>query len=190
MLIDGATSHRALRLTTACATLAASWYASLTTLEAGHAIAGLLTGARSVRTQLPLFGFSRTDLTGDLHPLITTGAGIAGGAISPLLIWLTAAALRAPGRAVLAFWAGFASVLNGAYLCGDALLQGGDGAVLVREGAPAWVLVILGLPLVAAGLWVWHTLGAHPTNRPRPARADLIAALTLLACALVAVAVF
>lgn len=187
---DRAPSHGAPRRATACVILAASWYASLAAHESGHAIAGFLTGASTVRTYLPFLGFSRTDLTGDLHPRITTGAGIACGSVFPLLIWLTAAALRAPGRAVLAFWAGFALVLNGAYLAGDAIVRGGDGAVLVREGAPPWLLVVLGLPSLACGLWIWHGLGRRSPSLPLHARANLVTALALLTCALAAVALF
>ncbi len=166
--------------------LAASWYASLATHEAGHAIAGALTGAQSVHTHLPLLGFSRTDLAGDQHPLVTTAAGFVGGVLFPLLIWLAAAAARVPGRAVLIFWSGFALVLNGAYLAADAIARAGDGAVLVREGTPVWAAMLAGLLLAAAGLRIWHSLGAHAAPRADPAQ--FAAALTLLVCSLVAVA--
>lgn len=166
--------------------LVASWYASLATHEAGHALAGVLTGAKSVHTHLPLLGFSRTDLSGDQHPLVTTAAGFVGGALVPLLIWLAAAAARVPGRTVLAFWSGFALVFNGAYLAADAVARAGDGAVLVREGTPVWAAILAGLLLGAAGLRIWHALGAYPDPRAAPAR--FVAALTLLACSLIAVA--
>ncbi|MCC7389115.1 MAG: hypothetical protein IT431_10140 [Phycisphaerales bacterium] len=177
-------SRRALRWSTACVALAASWYASLATHEAGHALAGALTGAQSVHTHLPLLGFSRTDLAGDQHPLVTTAAGFVGGALVPLLIWLAAAAARVPGRTVLAFWSGFALVFNGAYLAADAVARAGDGAVLVREGTPVWAAILAGLLLGAAGLRIWHALGAHPD----PRAAQFAAALTLLVCSLIAVA--
>lgn len=112
--------------------LVGSWYASLLTHELGHALAAIATGAQSVEMHLPLVGFSRTDITGGGHPLVTTAAGFAGGAALPLTVWACAALCRLPGRSVLAFWAGCAMVMNGAYLAGDSFAHAGDGAVLAR----------------------------------------------------------
>lgn len=166
------------------AAIAASWYASLAAHEAGHAAAAALTRAHTIRVHLPLLGFSRTDITGDQHPLLTTASGFVVGTSIPLAIRLGAIAIRLPGRSILAFWSGFALVLNGAYLAGDALLQTADGATLARAGATPWLTVPTGIMLTAAGLRVWHTLGA-PTPRPdHQTRAPVIVAIALLASAI------
>lgn len=139
-----------------------SWYASLAVHEAGHALAGTLAEAESIEIRFPLLGFSQTRLTGNGHPLFTTATGPAVGTVLPLAFWLVWDRARWPGRRLLRMWAGFALVLNGGYLAGDAILQGGDGGELIRAGAPAWPLVVVGAIGVAAGLWVWHTMGlAH-----------------------------
>lgn len=146
--------------------LAFCWYASLAVHEAGHALAGLLVGAETIDVELPLLGFSQTVMSGNDHPLRTTAAGLFAGAALPVALWLASDGLRAPGRRVLRFWAGFALVLNGGYLVGDAFVRGGDGGELIRHGAPAWLLIVLGLGGLGAGLWVWHGMGRAHTAGP------------------------
>jgi hypothetical protein len=181
------------RIVTGVVTLAACWYASLAVHELGHVLGGLVAGADSIEVSMPLLGFSQTQLLGNDHPLFTTTAGLLVGALLPLLVWGIAEIARLLGRSVVRFWAGFALVLNGGYLAGDAFLLGGDAGELARAGVPSWLMLSIALPVCAAGLWVWHMMGSHPradAPEDQPCEPDFATAALVLGMGLVFVVVF
>lgn len=156
--------------------------------EFGHVLHAWASGGVVTRVVLHPLAISRTDVQPNPHPLFVAAGGAIWGCLLPLLIWpLTWLAAR--DAAFLArFFAGFCLIANGAYLAGDAFLQGGDGRELVLHGCPPWVLVAIGLPFIACGLRLWHRQGPSfglgetvPTVNPR------IAWAVTLACVAVAV---
>ncbi len=95
------------------------------------------------------------------HPLVVAWGGVIWGCAIPLLI---AALVRglAPSQVYLArLFAGFSLIANGAYLAADSFLRGGDARDLMACGVPQWLLILVGVPAVAAGLWLWNGLGPH-----------------------------
>jgi hypothetical protein len=174
--------------------LPGSWYASLAAHEFGHAAVAAATGSTRIDIHLPLLGFSHTQRSPDSHALLTTAAGPVLGSVFPLAVWLLVRGVRPKAARVPQFWAGFALVLNGAYIAGDAFLLGGDGAQLDRAGVPFWLSLTCGSLAVASGLHVWHCLGKTARAATEIAsttiQASLVCAIILLAAGLVAVAAF
>jgi hypothetical protein len=80
---------------------------------------------------------------------------------------------------LLAWFAGFCLIANGAYLLGGAILTGGadDGGVILRHGGARWQLVGFGVIAVAAGLYLWNGLGPHFGLGPSRGRVDRKAAV-------------
>ena len=152
--------------------------------EGGHIIHLLVSGGSIEHVTLHPLKISHTLPATNPHPLATVIGGPLWGVLFPLLIWWAVARL-APRRAyIAAFFVGFCLVSNGAYLAGDALVQGADGREFVQQGAPPWLLVVIGLPGIAAGFWVWNGLGPHfglgdSRGRVSPSDAVTMAALTI-----------
>lgn len=142
-------------------TVGFSWLAMQAVHEAGHVLHLLATGGSIEHLTLHPLRLSHTLPATNPAPLATVIGGPLWGVLLPLLVWGILSRL-APSRSYLAaFFAGFCLVANGAYLTGDALLQGGDGRELVLQGVPPWLLVAVGVFLVAAGLGVWNGLGSR-----------------------------
>jgi len=140
-------------------TLAFSWLAMMVVHEAGHVLHLLGTGGSIEQVTLHPLKLSQTLPDVNPHPLATVVGGPLWGVLLPLSIWWIVVRL-APARAYLAaFFVGFCLVANGAYLAGDAFLQGGDGREFVRHGVPPWTLVAVGLPATLAGIYIWNGLG-------------------------------
>jgi len=169
------------------ATLVFSWLAMMAVHELGHVAHLWASGGTLDHVVLHPAKLSHTIPAENPHPLITVLGGPLWGVLVPLGIW---AALRrlAPSRAYLAaFFAGFCLIANGAYLTGDAYLQGGDGRELVQLGMPPWSLVAAGLPLVAAGLLLWNGLGRHFGLGPPERSASRFDAILMTALAAILV---
>jgi hypothetical protein len=167
-----------------------SWPLMLATHESGHVLAGWLTGARLDAVHLPLFGISRTDFAANPHPLLTAWGGPLGGCALPLLIFAAARCLATKQRIFLLAWfAGFCLIANGAYLLGGAIMTGGadDGGVILREGGSRWQLATFGVLAMAAGLYLWNGLGSHFGLGPSHGRVDrrIALAVTIALVALV-----
>ncbi len=153
--------------------------------EAGHVLHLLATGGSIEQITLHPLKLSHTLPDANPHPLMTVLGGPLWGVLLPVLFWWIVGRILPTRSYLAAFFAGFCLVANGAYLVGDAILQGGDGREFVQHGVPPWVLVLAGLPIAAAGLWVWNGLGSHfgfGESRGRVSRGDAYAmtALTLV----------
>lgn len=136
-----------------------SWLGMMAVHEFGHVLHLWLSGGRVDYVFLHPLAISYTHPAENPHPLFVAWGGAVWGCALP---WLLLAVVRrtAPSYAYLSsFFAAFCLVANGAYLAGDAFLQGGDGRELVSYGIPPWLLVALGVPLAALGLWLWNGLG-------------------------------
>ncbi len=148
------------QLTIALAVIVASWYAMMGVHEVGHCLGAMATGGKIERVEMPLVGFSRTDVSGSGCPLAVVWAGPLFGAAAPLGLL---AALGFVGRRVkhvILFFVGFCLLANGAYIGAGAFIQAGDCRELLRHGSPFWLLVAFGTLSSAAGLLVWHRMGS------------------------------
>jgi hypothetical protein len=110
---------------------------------------------------LPLFGFSSTDLYDNPHPLWEVWAGPVFGAAAPVLAWVVAHYFKASFSYLLRFFVGFCLLANGAYLGVGSFDQIADAGNLLDLGTPIWQLWLFGAICVPAGFLMWHRLGPN-----------------------------
>src|SRR5436190_17007933 len=84
-----------------------SWLGMQVVHEAGHVLIASLTGGGVTKVALHPLIMSRTDLGKNPHPLAVVWGGPLIGSALPLLLFVSAAALRAPGAYLFRFFAGF-----------------------------------------------------------------------------------
>ena len=150
---------RATRILLWLAAAYVSWLAMMAVHEAGHVLHAWTTGGRVVRVELPLLGFSRTDVSPNPRPAVVAWGGPVWGCLLPLAA-LAACPRKLPRiRSTLQLFAGFCLIANGVYLGVGWIDRVGDAGDLVRHGTPPWVLSAFGLLASAAGLYLWHRLG-------------------------------
>lgn len=137
-----------------------SWYAMMAVHEAGHCLGAVVTGASIENVEIPIVGFSRTDVSGSLHPLIVVWGGPVFGAVAPLVLLLLVN--RVGGRVGhgIRFFIGFCLLANGAYIGVGAFLRAGDCQDMLKYGSPLWLLVGFGVVASMAGMFVWHRMGS------------------------------
>lgn len=146
-----------LRLLTLVFVMAAGWYAMQGLHEAGHVLGAWCSGGRVSAVHLPLFGFSRTALSANPHPLLVVWAGPLAGCLLPLSLWRVLRRSRVAWA--MHFFAGFCLLANGVYLGLGWIDPVGDTGDILREGGAVWQMVLFGVVASASGLWVWHKLG-------------------------------
>ncbi|MBA3939079.1 MAG: hypothetical protein H0X38_16655 [Planctomycetes bacterium] len=137
----------------------ACWLAMMAVHELGHVLAGWATGGTVDHVVLGPFALSRTEMRDNPHPLCEIWSGPLLGALLPWLLVLGWRLARVPATHLPRFFAGFCLVANGAYLMAGACTGDGDAGELIGLGAPVWVLVVVGLPMLLGGLRAWHGLG-------------------------------
>ncbi len=147
------------QFTIALAVVVGSWYAMMGVHEAGHCLGAMATGGRIERVEMPLVGFSRTDVSGSRCPLAVVWAGPVFGAAAPLVLLALLGFVGRRVKHVLLFFVGFCLLANGAYIGAGALVQAGDCCDLLQHGSPFWLLVAFGTVSSAAGLFAWHRMG-------------------------------
>ncbi len=135
------------------------WLAMQAVHELGHVLGAHATGGTVVRVVLHPLTISRTDVHPNPQPLLVAWAGPVAGAGLPLLAYCTAHVLRAPGRFLFRFFAGFCLVANGAYIGVGSVYGIADAGDLMRHGAARWQLVLFGVVAVSLGLALWNGLG-------------------------------
>jgi len=154
-----------------------SWLGMMVVHEFGHVLHLWLSGGRVDYVVLHPLTISYTHPAANPHPLFVAWGGAIWGCAVPLAAVVLVGRV-APSHVYLArFFAGFAVVVNGAYLAGDALLRGGDGRELVGYGTPPWLLIAIGISLIALGLWLWNGLGPSFGLGAAKGRVDRRAAL-------------
>jgi len=154
-----------------------SWLGMMAVHELGHVVHLLLTGGTVEYVILHPLAISYTHPGHNPHPLVVAWGGAIGGCIIPLVMLGTVRRLARPWAYLASFFAGFCLIANGAYLSGDAFVQGGDGRELVAHGSPPWLLVLVGLVAVAGGLCLWNGLGPHFGLGPARGKVDRRAAI-------------
>lgn len=146
------------QITLGLAAIVLSWYAMMTIHEAGHCLGALATNAKIEKVDIPLGGFSRTDVSDASHPAVVVWAGPIFGAVAPLgLLLLRHINRRA--KHILMFFIGFCLLANGAYIGAGAFVHIGDAGDLLRLGLRLWLLVMFGVISCAGGLYAWHRMG-------------------------------
>jgi hypothetical protein len=140
-----------------------SWLAMMAVHEAGHVLHAWGTGGRVVRVELPLVGFSRTDVLPNPRPTVVAWGGAIWGCVIPLTAWALCPRRARRVRTALQWFAGFCLIANGLYLGVGWVDRVGDAGDLLRHGTPAWSLVGFGVIASGGGLYLWHRLGARPT---------------------------
>ena len=142
------------------------WLGMLTTHEAGHLLHAWISGGQVTQLVLPWFGFSRTDLSHNPHPLFVAWGGALWCSLIPLMLVTAAAISGFRFVSWVQFFAGFCLTANGAYLAVGSLTRAGDAGDLMRHGAPHWSLVATGMLGAVVGLFLWHLLGCqHPAKQ-------------------------
>jgi hypothetical protein len=148
--------------------LYASWLALMGIHECGHVLHAWLSGGHVLSVHFGLFEFSRTEMSIDPHPQFVAWGGPIWGCLIPLLLYAVAVAMRLRFRRWLGIFAGLCLIVNGGYIGIGWIDQAGDAGTLLRHGASAWVMATTGLMAMAAGLLLWHLLGAslgRPSSR-------------------------
>lgn len=138
-----------------------SWLGMMAVHESGHVLHLWLTGGTVDYVILNPLAISYTHPGRNPYPLIVAWGGAVWGSVIPIGILAAVRVIARSWAYLAAFFAGFCLIANGAYLSGDAFLQGGDGRELVAHGSQPWLLIVVGLAAVAAGLWLWNGLGKH-----------------------------
>jgi hypothetical protein len=137
--------------------------------ELGHVLHAAASGGRVAQVDLPLVGFSRTEVFPNPHPLFVAWGGVLWGSVLPVLAWRLVPRRFSGTRAAAGAFAGLCLTANGAYLAVGWVDRVGDAGDLMKWGTPVWVMACAGSVGVAAGLWVWHRLTgtAVPTTARR-----------------------
>lgn len=143
-----------------------AWWLMCIVHEAGHVVAAWATGGEVERIVLAPWRFSRTDLSRNPHPAVVAWSGVLFGAVAPALAWAASAGRFSRIAGLGAFFAGFCLIANGAYLASGLFYPVGDAQDLIRLGVPRWVLAMVGTPMLAFGLLIWHMPGFFILKRP------------------------
>ncbi len=136
-----------------------SWLLMMVLHELGHVLHGWASGATVTRVMLGPHVLSMTMLEPNPHPLFVAWGGALWGSVLPLGLWGCLALARSSRAYLARFLAGFCLAANGGYLAGGALAMAGDAGDMAALGCPRWLPVLAGLPIFAAGLWLWHRQG-------------------------------
>lgn len=143
------------------ATLVACWLGMQAVHELGHVLAAWLTGGEVARVVLHPLTISRTDLSHNPQPLAVVWAGPVFGVLFPVVLWITAVALKMPNAFVLRFFAGFCLIANGAYIGLGSFGRIGDCGDMLRHGASFWHLWLFGIATLPLGLGLWNGQAKH-----------------------------
>ena len=135
-----------------------AWLGFQAVHELGHVLHAVASGGRVSHVDLPLVGFSRTDVSPNPHPLFVAWGGVLWVSLLPVIAWRRVPRRFRATRSAAGAFAGICLVGNGAYLTVGWVNRVGDAGDLMKWGTPAWLVAGAGLVGVAAGLWVWHRL--------------------------------
>jgi len=138
--------------------------------EVGHVLHAVLSGGQQIDVDLPLFGFSRTDVAINPRPLFVAAGGVIWGSLLPVLLLAILRRRWAVAGSTAAAFAGLCLIGNGVYLAVGWIDRVGDAGDLMKHGVPTAVLIAVGGGMTAAGLWLWHRLGESTSGKDRGGR--------------------
>lgn len=164
--------------------LAASWYGMMLVHELGHALHAAVSGGEVGRIVWTTLAFSRTEIGHNPEPAFVVWGGFVWGVLIPLVVLGVGRLAGLPHLFLLRFFAGFCLVANGVYLSAGVVVPAGDTEDLLRLGTPAWVLAAAGVPMAAAGVWMWNGLGRRFGIGGEPPARGAVAAAGCAAAAL------
>jgi hypothetical protein len=167
--------------------LASSWLGMMAVHESGHVLHLWLTGGTVDYVVLHPLEISYTSPGENPHPLVVAWGGAIWGCAIPLAVVALVRVLARSQVYLARFFAGFCLISNGAYLAADSFVRGGDGRDLMAYGVPQWLLILVGIPAIAAGLWLWNGLGPHFGLGESQHRVDRRAAWALFAALVIVV---
>lgn len=170
-------------------TLGFSWLMMMVVHEFGHMLHLWATGGSIAKVVLQPLDISTTIPISNPQPLVTVWGGAIWGSLLPLLFYGVIRAIDPELAYLPRFFAGFCLIANGGYLIAGTLGNAGDAAIMLLLGNPAWLLIAIGLPPFAAGLYLWHGLGPHFGLAAARGKVDRRAAVGMTA-ALVVLVVF
>lgn len=133
-----------------------AWFGMQAVHELGHVAAAWLTGGTIQHVVLHPLAISRTDVSPNPHPLTVAWSGPIVGCLAPLIVWAAAARVSLTGQRFFEFFAGFCLIANGSYIVLGTLDGVGDAGELLRHGAPAWMLYLIGSVALVGGLGIWR----------------------------------
>lgn len=182
-------SNRIFQIILIVSFLGFSWLAMQAVHELGHVLGAIAGGGTLCKVGLYPTVISRTDVFPNPHPLLEVWAGPLVGSILPLLVFLLAAALKAPALYLYRFGAGFCLVANGSYIGGGSFRELGDARDLLLFGAAQWQLILFGLLTAPLGLYLWNGLGSTFGLGAAKGRVNRTATLTSLGLLVATVAI-
>ncbi|MBM84084.1 MAG: hypothetical protein CMJ78_26320 [Planctomycetaceae bacterium] len=168
--------------------LALCWLCMMIVHELGHVIGAVLTGGHVERVVLHPLAISRTDVLPNPHPGVVVWLGPVLGCLLPWLLMMAIPKRTDFARSCAQFFAGFCMLANGAYIGLGSFDAIGDCREMRMTGTPQLALMAFGVPMMAAGFFLWHQLGklsdfiAQPDS-VRPRAAYLMLAILLLVIA-------
>jgi hypothetical protein len=138
-----------------------SWLAFMVIHEFGHVLFARLSGGAASHVNLHPLQISWSTFAPNPHPQLVAWGGPLLGAVVPLILFAIARFLQVPGLYLFQFLAGFCLVANGIYVLIDAFVREGDAAVLLRNGAMLWQLLVFGALVAPIGFWLWNGIGPY-----------------------------
>src|SRR3954469_7749481 len=84
--------------------------------EFGHVLHAWISGASVLYVDLPLLGFSRTEVVENVHPQFVAWGGPIWGSLLPLLAQMMTPRKWSTARRLLQAFVGLCLIANGAYL--------------------------------------------------------------------------
>jgi hypothetical protein len=163
------------------------WLGMMLVHESGHVFAAVLSGGRVTHLEWPPWGFSRTDVAPNPHPLVVAWAGPLVGAVLPLVASLILRGIKR--RSLVAeIFSAFCLLANGIYLSAGTLGRVGDTGDILRNGSPFWLLWAVGIAFSLASLAQFHALGPRlgipGATKSQTIGAALLGALLVVASSL------
>lgn len=151
--------ERVCRVVLASTVLALSWLGMMAIHEMGHVLHAYASGGRVSRVVLYPRAISRTELSTNPFLLFVAWGGVVWGSALPAMPFFLVRVGSPEVRHLVAFFAGFCLVANGAYLVAGLASGAGDPGDLLRLGASPASVLITGVLAFAFGLTLWHRLG-------------------------------
>jgi len=137
------------------------WFAMMGVHEAGHVLAGWLTGGEVQKVVLHPLAISRTDVEPNPQPLIVVWSGPVLGITLPVLLWVVFNFAKIRGEYLPRFFAGFCLIANGAYIGVGSFDRIGDAGEMLKQASPIWTLWLFGLLTIPLGFWLWRRQGIY-----------------------------